>query len=153
MAPTVAEDEVKPCYHISFEDLVSWQNDMHLKADGSQLDALPETLSYSPIPLPPNLAIQPLLRRDLYDARFQLASRLKGEDGEEWIDGNTDLVKGLYEGGLKTWEGGLDLVEVLAEIPDLGSWVSGTRVLEVGSSVVLITRSYKLAEYRLISCR
>lgn len=31
------------------------------------------------------------------------------------MDANTDLIPGIYEGGLKTWEGGVDLVEVLAQ--------------------------------------
>jgi len=108
---------------------------------------LPATISYSHIPLPPHLQIQPLLRRDLYDARFQLASKDHSEEdritpeerengnGEDWIDGNTDLVKGLYEGGLKTWEGGLDLVEVLSEVPDLCTWITGSKVLEVSSTL------------------
>ena len=43
------------------------------------------------------------------------------------MDANTDLIPGIYEGGLKTWEGGVDLVEVLAE----GNY-EGTSVLEVG---------------------
>ena len=42
------------------------------------------------------------------------------------MDANTDLIPGIYEGGLKTWEGGVDLVEVLAE----GNY-EGKSVLEV----------------------
>ena len=95
----------------------------------------------------------PLLRRDLFDARFQLYSRdedapsssagpelddgekdgKQGEDndGEEYVDSTTDLVPGLYEGGLKTWEGGVDLVEVLNGVEGVGAWVKGSKVLEV----------------------
>jgi hypothetical protein len=120
-----------------------------------QLTTLPSTISYSPQPLPSHLKINPILRRDLYDARFQLASGSnhddsseedddddelethrkdgsRGGEGDEWIDGDTDLIRGLYEGGLKTWEGGLDLVEVLSDISNLGKWVRGRDVLEVG---------------------
>ena len=42
------------------------------------------------------------------------------------MDANTDLIPGIYEGGLKTWEGGVDLVEVLAE-----EGYEGRSVLEV----------------------
>lgn len=146
--------------------------------DRYQIDTLPETISYSPIHLP--FLTHPLLRRDLYDARFQLAattttttassagpsslpqiggtagshaptgapalggtladsadtakygSALSGE-GEEFVDAKTDLIPGLYEGGLKTWEGGVDLVEVLAGVQGgVGEWVRGSKVLEVG---------------------
>lgn len=57
------------------------------------------------------------------------------------MDAKTDLIPGLYEGGLKTWEGGVDLVEVLARsLPgntteeqnkNVGEWVKGGKVLEV----------------------
>ena len=121
------------------------------------MDALPENISYSPIYVPGLKA--PLLRRDLFDARFQLYQRdevgatsdkddqgRRGEDGrddtqqthdrpsadgEEYVDSSTDLVPGLYEGGLKTWEGGVDLVEVLNGVEGVGSWLEGSRVLEV----------------------
>lgn len=79
----------------------------------------------------------PLLKRDLYDARFQLAQS-DGSKGEEaqYVDAETDLIPGEYEGGLKSWEGGLDLVEVmhraLGTEAALGEWCSGARVLEVG---------------------
>ena len=42
----------------------------------------------------------------------------------------TDLVKGVYEGGLKTWEGASDLCQILAS----EAWrdkVKGMKVLEV----------------------
>lgn len=42
-------------------------------------------------------------------------SNLDKKDASEYVDANTDLVPGTYEGGLKTWEGGMDLVEVLNE--------------------------------------
>ncbi|WOO78866.1 Histidine protein methyltransferase 1 [Vanrija pseudolonga] len=109
------------------------------------LATLPENFSYSPLAHP--LGGAPLLRRDLYDARFQLA---QGEAASEaYVDADTDLIPGTYEGGLKSWEGGVDLVEVIArgvgsgrsgkgkaaagsEEADVGRWVRGARVLEVG---------------------
>lgn len=56
-------------------------------------------------------------------------------DGHEYVDASSDLIPGLYEGGLKTWEGGVDLVKVLADMAgsedNVGAWVVGARVLEV----------------------
>jgi protein-histidine N-methyltransferase len=95
-----------------------------------------------------------LFRRDLYDARFQVIDELDDEDENadakadyaredqntaEYVNADTDLIPGTYEGGLKTWEGGMDLVEVLEEqhkkiAGGIGTWVKGKRVLEVRSS-------------------
>lgn len=71
-------------------------------------------------------------------------SSKREDQGEEYVDSGTDLIPGLYEGGLKTWEGGVDLVEVLNGVKigeggdkgkekQVGSWVRGARVLEVSS--------------------
>ncbi|RSH94301.1 hypothetical protein EHS25_004104 [Saitozyma podzolica] len=155
------------CHHLSLDELI---------------DTLPETISYSPIHLP--FLTHPLLRRDLYDARFQLAATTTtttassagpsslpqmssaagshsgaaalGEasdpdsadtvkygsassgEGEEFVDAKTDLIPGHYEGGLKTWEGGVDLVEVLAGVQGgVGEWVRGSKVLEVGCGTAI----------------
>lgn len=81
-----------------------------------------------------------LARRDLFDARFQListedASEPRANDIKdptqalEFLDTPSDLVPGVYEGGLKTWECSLDLVDYLDGI-DSGD-VRGKRVLEV----------------------
>ncbi|KAI6037609.1 hypothetical protein EDC04DRAFT_2129859 [Pisolithus marmoratus] len=61
----------------------------------------------------------PSLRRDLFDARFQLISQGTGdvespESAElmsalQFLDNPSDLVPLVYEGGLKTWECSLDL--------------------------------------------
>ncbi len=60
------------------------------------------------------------------------------EDTEDqpYIDADTDLIPGTYEGGLKTWEGGLDLVQVCSELQDqmeggVSGWIRGKSVLEV----------------------
>lgn len=129
------------------------------------MDTLPPSISYSSIQVP-GIAY-PLLRRDLYDARFQLVDEegSKGASGDaetgkqngrgdrDYVDSNTDLIPGLYEGGLKTWEGGVDLVEVLSNVRGqdtqlqegegesgpssqgarVGDWAKGGRVLEVSS--------------------
>ncbi|GAA5996323.1 protein-histidine N-methyltransferase [Rhodotorula paludigena] len=121
------------------------------------LATLPPLLSYTPVtvPLSPDEASKSrratLLRRDLFDARFQVlnqdedlstdeaASSGKGKQKEEvFVDEQSDLVKGVYEGGLKTWECSLDLVDCLdqrgyAVDTDLTTErVRGRGVLEVG---------------------
>ena len=85
-----------------------------------------------------------LARRDLFDARFQLISERAGsgpeprEDGNEikdrtqaleFLDAPSDLVPGVYEGGLKTWECSLDLVDYLDGVHN--GHVRGKHVLEV----------------------
>lgn len=91
-----------------------------------------------------------LVRRDLFDARFQLISEGGDDDaGEEqnesgaktsahssaldFLDNPSDLVPGVYEGGLKTWECGLDLVGYLDSLKNDSSFFTGNRVLEVNS--------------------
>jgi protein-histidine N-methyltransferase len=67
------------------------------------------------------------VRRDLFDARFQLLAQGRDEQAA-LVDVPADLVPGVYEGGLKTWECALDLAAYLdREVPR----VRGLRVLEV----------------------
>jgi protein-histidine N-methyltransferase len=67
------------------------------------------------------------VRRDLFDARFQLLAQGRDEQAA-LVDAPADLVPGVYEGGLKTWECALDLAAYLdREVPR----VRGLRVLEV----------------------
>ncbi|KAF8056660.1 hypothetical protein FPV67DRAFT_1611377 [Lyophyllum atratum] len=106
------------------------------------LERLPSLISYSPLVIP--IIPVTLVRRDLFDARYQLIApsnddvpTKKGEgkerereDGLAFVEAPSDLVPGVYEGGLKTWECSVDL----------GGWlvggeegdVSGKRVLEIG---------------------
>ena len=79
-----------------------------------------------------------LSRRDLFDARFQLISNddAGAKDGRsdiDFVDAPSDLVPGVYEGGLKTWECSLDLVECMQSIygDDLPLKMRGKRILEV----------------------
>ncbi|BEI90095.1 uncharacterized protein CcaverHIS019_0301650 [Cutaneotrichosporon cavernicola] len=99
------------------------------------IKTLPDVISYSPLPHPSGGA--PLLRRDLYDARFQLAVRggeEGGQDEDAYVDADTDLIPGTYEGGLKSWEGGVDLVEVISAATkgNEADWVRDSKVLELG---------------------
>ena len=63
-----------------------------------------------------------LSRRDLFDARFQLISTDDGgrtdeaPSGVDFVDAPSDLVPGVYEGGLKTWECSIDLAGYVAQI-------------------------------------
>lgn len=88
-----------------------------------------------------------LARRDLFDARLQLiASSTEEQENEEgrvsgldFIEAPSDLVPGVYEGGLKTWECSMDLVDYLHDsihgAGEAGKGSIGTargkRVLEV----------------------
>ncbi|ODN82914.1 hypothetical protein L202_01164 [Cryptococcus amylolentus CBS 6039] len=132
------------------------------RSDSSTLNeliaTLPEAISYSPLNL--RVLTTSLLRRDLFDARFQLLTKdserseekedatPEGEEEEDYVDAKTDLIPGFYEGGLKTWEGGVDLVETIAESlspvkeerdQEVGEWVRGGKVLEVGCGTALPT--------------
>lgn len=84
-----------------------------------------------------------LVRRDLFDARFQLISESEGGEhpGHEsaspsaldFVEAPSDLVRGVYEGGLKTWECSIDLVDYLGSA-SVAHDVQGKRVLEVCAS-------------------
>ncbi|KAJ7122036.1 hypothetical protein C8R43DRAFT_1148984, partial [Mycena crocata] len=104
------------------------------------LESLPPLISYSPlsIPLSSSRKNVTLARRDLFDARFQLISEGGGDEAPAeisaptaalgFLDAPSDLVPGVYEGGLKTWECSLDLVDYLDSIEQAS--VSGKRTLE-----------------------
>lgn len=123
----------------------------------AQLSALPGAFSYSPITLPAPAggsgtsgpAGHTLARRDLFDVRFQLSLSPEPEQPDEqttaFVDAPADLVPGMYEGGLKTWECALDLAAYLdrdvlnaqagVTAATAGWRIRGSRVLEVSSSI------------------
>ncbi|PPQ74367.1 hypothetical protein CVT26_000685 [Gymnopilus dilepis] len=121
------------------------------------LDELPSLISYSPlsIPLSGPSKLTTLIRRDLFDARFQLISEGAGdveddntEESSEsgsgslragkqalaFLDAPSDLVPRVYEGGLKTWECSLDLVDYLDQLKQSSNLTKyvGKKALEVG---------------------
>ena len=51
----------------------------------------------------------------------------------EFLDNPSDLVPGIYEGGLKTWECSLDLVVYLDSLKDASNYQGfiGKNILEV----------------------
>ncbi|KAL8293283.1 hypothetical protein RQP46_000977 [Phenoliferia psychrophenolica] len=159
----LADDEAASCLPHAQEPL------------SSLLDTLPPLISYTPVTvaLSSPSAASPtttLLRRDLFDARFQVISQDELEDdseGEEeqegqeggearqdkgkarehFVDEESDLVKGVYEGGLKTWECSLDLVDCLyskhlagplGQAGEVDS-VRGKSFLEIGCGTALPT--------------
>ncbi|KIO32565.1 hypothetical protein M407DRAFT_13930 [Tulasnella calospora MUT 4182] len=127
------------------------------------LSTLPPKISYSPITVPlASGGSTTLLRRDLFDARFQLIASQQEEENEDnamigdadmatgnntaskaafeggvnnFIAAPSDLVPGVYEGGLKTWECSLDLI---AHMEAQGtSGIAGKSVLELGCGTAL----------------
>ncbi|KAF7315954.1 hypothetical protein MIND_00112200 [Mycena indigotica] len=116
------------------------------------LEALPSQLSYSPVSIPLASTRQrvTLARRDLFDARFQLISVGTGADGDNkteetssgssalaFLDAPSDLIPGVYEGGLKTWECSLDLVNYLDGVAGPSAYFQGKAVLEVGCGTAI----------------
>ncbi|KAL1693170.1 hypothetical protein GGG16DRAFT_49839 [Schizophyllum commune] len=133
------------------------------------IDKLPEVVSYTPteIPLASGRRLT-LARRDLFDARYQLIAEADvslpnevpiGEASAAdaapadptrtpaFLDAPSDLIPGLYEGGLKTWECSLDLVDYLdgltpasegtsAGAAGICNW-AGKRVLEIGCGTAI----------------
>ncbi|EJD43350.1 hypothetical protein AURDEDRAFT_66492 [Auricularia subglabra TFB-10046 SS5] len=79
------------------------------------LSALPARISYSPLEVhKTDGSLIHIPRRDLFDARFQLMSGDKDDSaapGLDFIDTPSDLVRGVYEGGFKTWECASDIVQ------------------------------------------
>ncbi|KAJ2682538.1 hypothetical protein IWW39_005957 [Coemansia spiralis] len=85
---------------------------------------------------------QRLWKRQIDDVQFQLAQQDDMTDDAEdsaikqaMAEGSSaaDVIKGVYEGGLKTWECSMDLLTYLVEHGDeLHMSLSGARVLEIG---------------------
>lgn len=135
---------------------------------------LPPLISYTPVLIPLNTPCNTpqrsttLLRRDLFDARFQVLnqdeeaaeqgegeSNGKGKQKETFVDEGTDLVKGVYEGGLKTWECSLDLVDCLDSL-GFGEGneeiVRGKSVLEVSVASCLLYFDFSLITLSQLGC-
>jgi len=66
------------------------------------LAQLPDTLAYS--------LVTGLPRRELWHIKMQIMQ----SDQNEYLLGESDVIKGSYEGGLKTWECSVDLAEYLS---------------------------------------
>lgn len=81
---------------------------------------------------------KPLYKRTLADVKFQMAEQdnLVDEDPDKEVvsmlnlSGNSDLIRGVYEGGFKTWECSIDMVQYLSSLPV--DQISNKKVLELG---------------------
>ena len=67
------------------------------------LSRLPDTLAYG--------VLAGLPRRELWHVKMQIMQ----EDKNEYLLGASDVIRGTYEGGLKTWECSVDLAEYLSQ--------------------------------------
>ncbi|KAI9256580.1 hypothetical protein BDA99DRAFT_516823 [Phascolomyces articulosus] len=86
-----------------------------------------------------------LYKRTLADVKFQMAEQdtlsndVNNEEGKVVemlnLNSNSDLIRGVYEGGFKTWECSLDLVEYLSQLPK--DQVTNKHVLELGCGSAL----------------
>lgn len=92
---------------------------------------LPDTLQADRVRMP--LIDFTMYKRTLSDVKFQIARQdTLDVDQTPMIEmaGNTDLIKGIYEGGFKTWECSIDLVEFMhTKMAD--SDVCNKKILEV----------------------
>lgn len=104
-----------------------------------------------------------LFRRALFDIKHQLMI----EDDENQLDilNSEDLRKNVYEGGLKSWECSLDLVDQLAKtrmdencVLELGCgtalpslYVFGQRILHNNGNLKLILSDYNKSVLRLVT--
>src|ERR1700755_1638830 len=81
------------------------EEDAEIKSIGLEeiLGRLPDTLAYS--------LLGGLPRRELWHVKMQI---MQGDQDCELL-GQSDVIKGLYEGGLKTWECSIDLAQYLSE--------------------------------------
>ncbi|KAI0707580.1 hypothetical protein C8T65DRAFT_650930 [Cerioporus squamosus] len=106
---------------------------------------LPPAISFSPLSVPLSSGREMILsRRDLFDARFQLisdddAATKNGHSEVDFVDAPSDLVPGVYEGGLKTWECSLDLVDCLHSIygSEVATKIRGKRIIELGCGTAI----------------
>lgn len=92
---------------------------------------LPDTLQADRVAMP-SIAYT-MYKRTLADVKFQIARQDDLEaDQTPMIEmaGNTDLIKGIYEGGFKTWECSIDLVEFMHTKMD-DDLLKNKKVLEV----------------------
>jgi protein-histidine N-methyltransferase len=82
------------------------------------------------------VSITSVLRRPTYDILLQLKAEAdsEGNQNAQLISAleDNDRQSGLYEGGLKTWEGALDLASLIDQIDFAGSG-GGWHIVELGA--------------------
>jgi protein-histidine N-methyltransferase len=99
------------------------------------LSQLPSKIAYSflDVELEDGSAMS-LPRRELWDVRVQLMAEDDGSGSVTEGLGSHDVKTGVYEGGFKSWESSLDLVQVLATEP-FAVRDRASHVIEVSSTV------------------
>ncbi|TGZ83312.1 hypothetical protein EX30DRAFT_394533 [Ascodesmis nigricans] len=104
---------------------------------------IPRNISYNTLYLTPALSLS---RRELYDVRMQLMSEenpfsapSSAPAGNDLLttSATTDVLKNVYEGGLKSWECSLDLARFLSA--NAANQPVPPRVLELGCGSALPT--------------
>ncbi|KAI9506141.1 hypothetical protein BX070DRAFT_187390 [Coemansia spiralis] len=89
---------------------------------------------------------QQLWKRQIDDVQFQLAQQdsMDGSNESAMVkamveDKNaSDVIKGVYEGGLKTWECSIDLLNYIVDYSDeISKLINGGNVLEIGCGTAL----------------
>ncbi|ORY76825.1 hypothetical protein LY90DRAFT_501696 [Neocallimastix californiae] len=84
----------------------------------------------------PNSSVK-MFKRNVSDIKFEIASN--EEDGDNMIATavlqQTDIIPGVYEGGLKTWECSVDLVKYLSDLQN--SEFENKSILELGCGSAL----------------
>ena len=79
----------------------------------------------------------PLFKRTLPDINFEIAQTDDMETENELVEAinsSSDIIRGVYEGGIKTWECSIDLVRYLQSI---SNDIDGKRILEIGCGSAL----------------
>ncbi|RPB17734.1 hypothetical protein P167DRAFT_561370 [Morchella conica CCBAS932] len=102
----------------------------------SLISTLPPNISYTTLHPTPHIRLP---RRELYDVRMQLMSEdplstTTTTTAPTALIGTSDIHTSVYEGGLKSWECSLDLVQHLFSTPPTPP---PTRVLELGCGTAL----------------
>jgi hypothetical protein len=90
------------------------------------LHQLPDTLAYS--------LLGGLPRRELWHVKMQIMQN----DQDTHLLGQWDVVKGSYEGGLKTWECSVDLAEYVSR----QTYGDGMSVLEVAPVILVLIEAW-----------
>ncbi|KAI8906569.1 hypothetical protein DFJ77DRAFT_477149 [Powellomyces hirtus] len=92
-----------------------------------------EGRTLSVIAEPVSSAAGVLYKRHAADVTFEIAATddMEGENLLAQVVAQTDLIPGRYEGGLKTWECSIDLIDYLSSLEP--GWLRGKRVMELGS--------------------
>lgn len=127
----------------------------------SQLESLPDDISFSPVHVPSEAVATPVVisKRDLFDARFQLIASTEEQDltstqepqDLQFVEAPSDLIPGVYEGGLKTWECSVDLAGYLHDTLPSDS-ILEKRILEVSLHIIIIAEGSKICGTENVIC-